>query len=221
MTGHLGDLAQLFALGVLEPEAHAEIEAHLRDCDGCSVEVGRAEATVAALTDATVLPQEPPARLAERLAASASLVTPLAGRLPRGAVDRLRSWYAIAALFILGVVVAGGSIAQNVHLRRGLAQDDLAFATIATSHFRHTNFVGSPPAKVLYARDGSWAYLIVDVPDCNCRLVARDDGTTRELGTPQSRGNTATLLVPRAGRPHSLALVGAGGNVLATASLAY
>lgn len=221
MSSHLGDLAQLFALGVLEPDERADIEAHLRACDDCSQEVGRAEATVAALTDATVPAAELPASLASRLHASASRALPV----PRGArfatFASSAGWRAFAASVVLGIVLVGGALGRNAQLRNSLRADDLAFATIATSHFRHTDFVGRTPAKVLYARDGSWVYLIVDEPACQCRLVGRATSEVRDLGVPEPRGETATLFVARANRPHMLELVDAQGSVLATATLVY
>lgn len=222
MSSHLGDLAQLFALGVLEPGERAEVEAHLGTCDDCSREVGRAEATVAALTDATVPAAEPPARLASRLAASASPALPLR-RSARFATMLASNtgWRAFAASVVLGIVLVGGVAGRNVALRNSLSADDRAFATIATSHFRHTNFVGRTPAKVLYARDGTWVYLIVDEPACHCRLVSRDASAVRDLGAPEPRGETATLFVARANRPGALELVDAQGSVLATATLVY
>ena len=162
MSEHLGENAEFYSLGVLEPEAAAEIEAHVRDCGRCSGDLGRAEDTVAALTDATAFVEQPPARLAARLRASASLVTPPTS-LGR-AVAKPRTWYAVAAVFIVAAFLAGGLIVENIRLRDGLAQDDLAFATLATTHFRHVNFVGSVPPKATYARDRARASVTAAPP---------------------------------------------------------
>jgi hypothetical protein len=175
--------------------------------------------------------QEAPPRLGERLSASALLATPPIERpapadgtaavgFGGSAVARLRRWYAVAALFIIGIVLAG-SVVANVRLRRGLAADDLAFSTIATSHFLHVSFTGSVPAKVLYARDGTWAYVIVAVPDCRCRVVTRGGGAARDYGVPQRRGTTETLFVRNFGRARSLALIDGREAVMATAALTY
>ena len=218
MTAHVGEQAELFALGALEPHERAAVEAHVRDCGRCSAALGRAEATIAALGDATVPLVEAPPRLAERLRVSAAAA--VAGGRNDTAVARLRGWYAVAALFLIGVFVTG-SVVENVRLRRGLAADDHAFATIATSHFLHVGFNGSVPAKVLYARDGTWAYVIVAVPDCRCRVVTHGDGAAHDYGTPQRHGTTETLFVAGFERLRSLALIDERGAVLATAALSY
>jgi anti-sigma factor ChrR (cupin superfamily) len=54
MNDHVVDLAELYALGALEPEELAAIDAHVVSCADCRVAVGAAEATVAALDDAFV-----------------------------------------------------------------------------------------------------------------------------------------------------------------------
>jgi hypothetical protein len=130
--------------------------------------LGRAEQAVAALDDA-MLPQiEPPAELGRRIAASAAAAPSRARVAGPLTVPR---WFLAAAALIFGLGLGGGALLrQSANLQAALRGDDLAMATIVTSHFKHEPFVarqaGGPTAKVLYAPDGSWFFVIVDSGSC-------------------------------------------------------
>lgn len=64
---HLGEFAELHALGALESLERAQVEAHVATCARA---LGIAEATVAALEDTYVPQLEPPERLRLRIASS-------------------------------------------------------------------------------------------------------------------------------------------------------
>jgi len=75
-------------------------------------------------------------------------------------------------------------------------------------------------AKILYARDGSWIYIIADKPGGSLHAVAETATGTIDLGILTSMGETASLLVHPHERIRSIALLRAGTNV-ASAKLAY
>jgi hypothetical protein len=225
-SGHIGEFAELFALGMLEAEERGPLEAHVAVCPDCSRALGAAEATVAAL-DETFVPQlEPPQRLGERIAASAGAVTPLAPRRDRSrAAQPSRGFLATAAALVLAVGIGGGAVVERSGDMRQAAHDSAILATIAMSHFNHVSLTprvaSAPVSKVLYARDGAWFYLIVGSATCDCRVLVRSAAGARDLGQPEVRGNTATLFVHDFPRPESLALVGSSGQTLADAKLVY
>jgi hypothetical protein len=225
---HLGELAELHALGALEPQERDAVEAHAARCADCSRALGAAEATVAALDDTFVPQLEPPARLGSRIAASARAVAPLAP--PRGAGVRPalppRSFLATAAALLLAVGIGGGALLERSADTRQAARESAVLATIATSHFNHVSFTrrdaSAPVAKVLYARDGAWFYVLVDSATCDCRVVAHSGTSERDLGPLEVRGSAATLFVRDfPARPIALDLVDASGRILANATLSY
>ncbi|MFY9781134.1 MAG: zf-HC2 domain-containing protein [Candidatus Baltobacteraceae bacterium] len=226
MGEHIGELAELYALGVLEPEERAPIDAHVAACASCAHLLGAAEATVAALDD-TFAPQlEPPLRLGSRIAASAKSVVPLGPRRrPARPAAPARGFLATAAALLLAVGFGGGALVERSVEVRQAAQDGAILATIASSHFLHVSLTArtaaGPVSKVLYARDGAWFYLVVDSATCECRALARSATTERDLGKPEVRGSTATLFVRDFPRPTSLELVDASGRILSGATLVY
>lgn len=223
---HLGEFAELYALGTLEPHERAQVEAHVVACVRCARALGSAEMTVAALDAAFVPALEPPARLAQRIADSARATLPLAPRAVAPRATRFAPGYLAAAAALLVAVGAGGNafIERAVQTRQA-ASDSAVVATIATSHFSHISFTardaGAPVSKVLFARDGAWFYVVIDSATCDCRVVARSATSERDLGKPEVRGSTATLFVRDFPHPVSLALVDAAQHVISGATLVY
>lgn len=208
---HLGDDAELYALGALEPAERAAVESHLADCEECAVRVGNAEDVAAAL--AAALPQyEPPARLGVRLTGRYGSALPF-----RGAA----MW---AALAVAATIVAGFFGWQGAAYRSQQARQTLAFTTLVNSHFLHVPMQRSNPAapnaKVLYARDGSWLYVLADKPVNGLHVVLLRRGVQRDAGTLVAAGGAASLFVPDAGRPDEVMLTGAEGPKSA-ATLVY
>ncbi|MGB6519961.1 MAG: hypothetical protein WBE79_15820, partial [Candidatus Cybelea sp.] len=126
-----------------------------------------------------------------------------------------------AAAFALALLGFGW---QALVFHERLAAEDVALVTMVHSHFNHVSM--SPEsakpiaAKILYARDGSWLYIIADKPGGSLRAVAQTAAGTVDLGTLESAGETATLLVHPPQRIRSITLQRAGTDV-ATARLAY
>lgn len=223
---HPGELAELHALGALEPHERAQVEAHVAGCASCARALGEAEATVAALDDAFVPQIEPPERLAARIAASAKTFVPLApARFTRVSSWHMPSLYATAAALLLAAGVGGGALLERSADTRQAAHESAVLATIATSHFNHVTLTARAPAvpvsKVLYARDGAWLYVVIDGTTCDCRVVLRSSAGARDLGAPAVRGSTATLFVTDAARPTSIELETRAGQNLSSASLVY
>jgi hypothetical protein len=126
---------------------------------------------------------------------------------------------------VLAAGVGGGVAIERATEVAQAARDGAVLATIAASHFEHVSFTartaGAPIAKAIYARDGTWVYVVIDSATCACRVVARSAGGERELGTPDVRGTTAALFARGGPRPSWLALEDASDRVMADATLAY
>jgi len=219
---HVGENAELYALGALDPQERADVDRHLATCLQCTREVGQAEAAVAMLDDATIPQVEAPPALGRRLAASvatlaASKVVPL----------RRARWspqLAMAASIALVVGLGGGiALDRSSGGSRAAIRDEKALEKVAASHFLHASFAslvpGAPTAKVLYARDGSWYYVIVDDDVSGCHVVARSAAGDVDAGSLVPGSQTSTLFVQPRARPLSLELV-RDGRVIATAALA-
>jgi hypothetical protein len=222
---HLGELAELYALGALEPAERGAVEAHASACTACTAALGAAEQTVAALETAFVPSLAPPDRLAARIAASAATVVPL---VPRRAAPRIRArtpLFATAAALLLAVGLAGGALVERSSDVAETARESAILATIASSHFNHVTLTARAPAapisKVLYARNGAWIYLIVDSASCDCRVAVRSAAGVQDAGQLDVRGSTATLFVRGLSRPEAVELRDASGRVLASAKLVY
>jgi len=221
---HLGEYAELYALGVLEPEERSHVEAHVAGCAMCARSLGAAETTVAALDDACIESREPSARLGARIAASARAATP---PLP---LARRRGWpaeslVALAASLLLAFGLGGAALVERSADARHAASESAILSTIATSHFLHVplnaRVAGAPVSKAIYARDGDWLYVVIDSAACDCHVVTRSGAVAHDLGPPDARGTASTLFTRSAGHPGAVALVDASGHVIAETDLVY
>jgi hypothetical protein len=203
MNHHIGDDAESYALGLLEPERRAEIDAHVASCRICLRLLGEAEETAAAL--ATTLPPAASTR--------------------RSARPTLRSGLAGIALAAALVLALAASLYQNALLRGEVGNERLAVATLVHSHFLHVTMTVAPgngalAAKVVYARDGSWLYVLADKADATLDVEADIAGRPWSGGRLNAEGDTATALLRPPGRPSAVRLTYAGRTV-AVAKLAY
>ena len=202
---HLDDDAELYALGMLDAAERGRIEAHLRDCDDCLQRVGRAEATVAAMT--------------ESLAATpTAAVTPLPSRRRVPFVQR---WGALAAAVVFGISTATLA-AQDAGLHRALTGQRAVLGAMVRSHFAHAQFStpgGTPvEAKVVYERHGRWFSVIAVDPQPGTRVAfLRRDGTTMVPPQPlTARDGVAEMMLRLNDEVAQVQLLDAGGAVVAS-----
>lgn len=144
---HLGDAAELYALGSLGELERIRVERHVQTCDACAARVGEAESTVLALIESHV-----PA------GATAPGRVPAFVRPARGAVG------AVVAAAVAAAIVAFSATTLYDRSARDDRVQTVASAMLA-GHFAHAPFVakqaGAPAAKVVYALEGGWLYVLV------------------------------------------------------------
>ena len=205
-TQHIDDDAETYALGMLDDTDRARIEAHLHDCLPCLERVGRAEATVAAMTESLA-----------GMRSSREAVRPR----PVVAVPFLRTWGALAAAIVFAVTTALLG-AQNASMQTALRGQRLVLGAMVRSHFAHAQFAnaaGSPiEAKVVYERHGRWFSVLAVDPQAgeNVALVGKDG--TRIL-PPQplvARDGVASVMLRANGEVAQLQLLDARGDVVAS-----
>jgi hypothetical protein len=187
---HLGEGAELLALGALEPEEARAIERHVSECADCAARLAEAQLTAASLS--TVLPAaRPSAELDARVGAALRGLSKPRG-LRRGLASRR---LAVAAAFIL---ICGGAAFEAMRGVAELVERDTIVATLARSHFDHaamTPLAGiSLTAKVIYGKPpATWLYIVVDEPERDLRAVARTSEGAVDLGLLAATRKTASL----------------------------
>lgn len=199
---HLGELAELYALGTLEPLEAKRVEAHARECASCAARVGTAEATVLRLIDADATPIDgadlPPLALEPRHA----FVRPPAAW----------AWAtAVAAAFVIGLLLP--SLAP-VRERSGQPEGAQQAATaMLAGHFAHVplhpRVAGAPTAKAVYPLEGGWVYAIVNAGAAVDVAVVRGGATMTIASLPSSR-NVRTAFAKIAGRADAVELIQRG-----------
>jgi len=182
---HCGDDAELYALGLTDPQRASAIEEHLASCEECRSRVIAAEAAAAAL--ASALPAAPAARSLRR--------------------PQWTSGLAAAAAVVFAVTSAWEGTALQGAAQHA-ARTDAALSAVAASHFSHTTLTSQPGtvAKALYARDGAWMYVIANGVGTGAHLILRGNGIDRDLGALVA-GAPATLFVRGPGRVGEVVLV--------------
>lgn len=191
---HIGEAAELYATGHLDERERLAVDRHVARCAECLRRLGEAEETVLALELGSVASAAPIGSL-----------TPPAER--RG----VSPWWllpAIAAAFVLGLLLPGKQPAR-----------DAATLAMIGSHFAHSQFAGASgaPAKVIYARDGAWYYVIVSGAHRYAVSGVRST-TVTGLGVTQPQGQTSALFV-RARMRFDRLVMSEGGAVVETAAI--
>jgi hypothetical protein len=146
---HVGEDAELYALGQLEELETAWLERHVRECAQCAARVGEAESTVL--------------RLIESEAAGEAAVAPRKASWQPPRKRAYNPWMgAVAAAFALGLVPWVVSVTR--HPGENVPPQFSAQTAMLDSHFLHAPFVAAtadaPEAKVIYARNGGWYYVL-------------------------------------------------------------
>jgi anti-sigma factor RsiW len=205
MTDHLGELAPLYALGILEPHEARAAEEHLLACDACRRLLAQAQADVTAM--AALQPQlDPPARRA----------LPLARPAVQG-VNRM--WLAIAAAFAIAILPAGYLFEQNLAMHQAMLADEQAMARVAAGPHRTATFSGAN-AHVMYGPDGSWYLIVIRGASAPLHVVWPHDGVKTMLGTAVPHGDIALLYLPKSHRMDQLSLM-RNGVVVGQAQLVF
>jgi len=205
MTDHLGELAALYALGILEPNEQRSAEEHLTHCDACRRLLAQAEADVAAM--AASQPQfEPPATL----------------RAPRTQVRRTPGpamWLAVAAAVAIAVLPSGYLLEQNLAMRQSELMESQVMARLMTGPHRTVAFAGTD-ARVMYAPDGSWYCIVIRGATAPFHVMWPHDGMQTMLGTAMPHGDIALLYLPKSHRMNQLSLM-KDGQVVGQAQLVF
>ncbi len=208
MTDHIEELAELYALGLTDaPEAEWVVQ-HASTCHECTQRLGRAEATVEAMTHLETL-HPAPALIRHR---------------PKRRLDYQAWILGMAALLLLAIGALAFTGMQNAAMHRALAQDDRALGRLAASQFSHAafqrNVQSQTSGQVLYSKDGSWYYVVVMHPAAAMTVAYRHGGKLLPLGALHMHGDSGTLYLPVDHKMDDLALVD-NGTVVADARLTY
>ena len=216
---HIGDRAELYALGALDESESATIESHVRQCPSCARLVGSAERDVASIASMEPRRSAPP-----ELAGRIERVLQVNRRTPLVRAAR-RPWpiaAAFAAVLVLGLLPSAYFWSENRALHGTMLAQSAAMERLAGAHrtatFRAAQ--GSPPAEVMYAPDGSWYFVVVHDASKPLAVAWMHDGERTMLGSAIPRGNLATLYLPKSHRMDRLALMD-GGRIVAEATLSW
>ena len=180
---HIGELAELYAVGALDASERAAVDAHIAACMPCLRRVGEAEETLLALERgelAEPTPQELDARM-------------------RFHAPRARRYAALAMAAAAGLAIGILTMLPG-YLRPQVPQD--ALVAMIDSHFNHAQFApvathGATGAKVIYARDRSWLFILADGSE-RYSVYAVNGGVATRLGELHPQGPTSSLYVAHA-----------------------
>ncbi len=217
---HIGDSAELYALGALADDEQAAIEAHLRECSQCARAVASAERDVSLIASMEERQLAPP-DLERRIEA----IVQTDGIQAKTRVRRF-AWplpAALAAALVVGLLPSAYFWSQSQGLHRDMLAQSAAMGRLASSPHRIAIFraaQGEMPAEVAYAPDGSWYVVVVRGASRALAVAWMHDGRRTMLGTATPRGNLAMLYLPKSHRMDRLALMD-GDRVVAEATLSW
>ncbi|HEY1976999.1 MAG TPA: zf-HC2 domain-containing protein [Candidatus Baltobacteraceae bacterium] len=204
-NAHVGEDAELYALGQLDASRRERLERHVRVCGECAHRVGEAEATVLRLIEGGAS------------GASAGALRPFRAR----ASSPTWKWAAaIAAAFVLGLLPWLGSMRSA----RTPEPQQLAMTALLNGHFQHAPFVAdapdAPAAKVIYARTGEWIYVLAAPGTGALSIVTSADGKRATVATLPPAMQTRAAFVPLSARIDEVVL-SSGTRQLAHARVAF
>jgi anti-sigma factor RsiW len=205
---HLGENAELYALGQLDALESSRAQRHVRTCDECAKRLGDAEAAVLRLIES-------------------GGVTPAPSRLDphvRRHAGPPYGWIAaVAAAFVIGLLPWGISALRHPDSASG-ANQQLAMNAMLAGHFLHAPAValvdGAPVAKVIYPREGGWLYVLVGPANRPVQVVAITGTQRKTIASIEPAGQTRTAFVQITRRVSSVEFLEAG-RAVASAHIAY
>ncbi|MBV8722385.1 MAG: zf-HC2 domain-containing protein [Candidatus Eremiobacteraeota bacterium] len=203
---HAGEAAELYALGQLSPQEREQFDRHVRECAQCAARAGEAEATVLRLIEAD----------------AANDATPLRAPWRPARKRRYAAWMtAVAAALVLALLPWGWYFWGP---RAAAPPEQLAATAMLNGHFLHAALVpaaaGAPRAKVIYARDGGWYYVLVDATPRTLDVVLIAAGTRTRVASVAA-GETTRGAFVREGRRYDAIELDEDGRKVASAKLIY
>jgi Putative zinc-finger len=180
---HIDELAELYALGTLDEEERALVDAHALECTSCAARLGEAESTIASMERSAPVP--------------ASLDRRMSGVFARRRAFAVPGALAAAAL-IVGLLLSGWSL-QLLRSAQAFDTDrQQAVVAMVLGHFAHAQFqsvaVDAPKAKLIYARNGAWVFAVAQTSRALSLRASTPHGEVA-LGTLHVQGNAAELFV--------------------------
>jgi hypothetical protein len=211
-SGHIGDTADLYAIGALDVLERDVVERHVASCADCMQLLAAAEERVAMLVEADV-GHAAPAQLERRI-----------NSLVRRRPSQLRQLItAIAAAMVIGLLPSAYFWQQNLAMHAAMTAEAEAIDHVASMPHRSAAFTGmsnGSAARVMYGPDGSWYVVVVRGMPRRLSVAWIHDGQRTMLGTATPHGETAMLYLPKSHRMDQLALLD-GEQVVAEAQLAF
>jgi hypothetical protein len=210
---HLGDTADLYAIGALDDAETEAVDRHVASCNQCAHELAAAEDRVATLAVADAR-HTPPPQLARRIAAITAVRQP----------SRLRAFIpAMAAALAIGLLPSVYFWQQNQTMHAAMLTNAEAMNRVVSTPHRSVDFSkmsDGSAARVMYAQDGSWYVVLVSNASKALSVAWMHDGRRTMLGTATPHGPVAMLYLPKSHRMDQLALLD-GEQVVAEAQLGY
>ncbi len=183
---HIGERAEIYALGALDDPERAAVDAHVRTCATCAARLGEAEAFIAQ----TVIERSPSAALDRRVHAAF---------VPRSSSVRALAPL-VAAAFVLGLLPSLWFGFVQRPAAPFDADHDRAVAALVTSHFLHAQFrplaPDAPKAKLIYGRTAPWRFFVAQTTHPYA-VEERDASGTVLLGRLHISGDAAELFVAK------------------------
>lgn len=211
---HVNEDAELYALGTLGALDAARVERHVRTCDECARRVAEAEAAVLCLIEEGANDDRAGD---DRSQAGRAMLFP---HKPAGRIPAVAAAAAVAAILTFALTMLFAPMRERP---AGVA-DRPALEAMLAGHFLHAPFVrrvdGAPAAKVIYAREGGWVYVIVSSGPEPLEVVAVTDGRRMQIASLEPSESVRSSFAAFTGRADSVELVYRGVAV-ATAHLAY
>ncbi len=199
---HIGENAELYALGYLDELEASRAERHARTCDACAKRLGDAEAAVLRLIESGDVASETPAELDRRIR--------FAKRPPLAWIST------VAAAFLIGLLPWGVTTLRHSN-EQVSSNQQLAMNAMLAGHFLHTPVAplvpNAPNAKVIYPREGGWLYVLVGPSNQSLDVVAITGNQRMTIASIAPGTETRATFVPIAQRVNTVQLIENGAPI--------